>query len=181
MYKIIILLLSFLTLFIFQGCGDKEEIALEKSSQASFPDSLRITERPSNPLSVVEARQRAKKGDTLTLVGVIGGRPTPFVENRAAFILADEHNITACSKREGDNCQTPWDYCCETPDKIKESTVMIQVVGKNNKVLKESLKGFGGLKELSKVIIQGVFDDNTTEENVIINAVGIYINSNGTL
>jgi len=108
------------------------------------------------------------------VIGDIGGRVPPFVENRAAFILADEKNIVSCNKKHGDGCKKPWDYCCESPEKINASIVVVQVLDDKGKVVKHSLKEWNGLKELSKVIITGTYDETSTESNVIINATGIY-------
>ena len=108
------------------------------------------------------------------MTGDIGGRVPPFVDNRAAFILADEKNIVSCDKKHGDRCKKPWDYCCESPEKINNSIVVVQVLDGAGKVVKQSLKGWNGLKELSKVTITGTYDETSTASNVIINATGIY-------
>ncbi len=160
---------------LIPGCGKKD--APEKKTQSSpdmLPSSLQLKTKPVNALSVVEARKQSNAGAKVILIGDIGGRVPPFIGNRAALILADETAITSCDKKHGDGCKTPWDYCCDTPKTIAESILTVQVLDSNGTVIKASLKGFVGLKELSKVIIVGTYDDTSTKENVIVNATGIY-------
>lgn len=163
---------------LFQSNGVLEakiENKIQSPSSATLPNSLLLKEKPTNAISVVEAKKQVKKGEKVVIIGDIGGRALPFIEGRAAFILADETNIISCDKRYGDNCKTPWDYCCEDPKKIRESILLVQVLNNQGQVIKESIKGFSNIKELSKVIVVGTYDDSSTEGNVIINASGIYL------
>jgi len=164
---------AIITVFFFAGCK-KSEKQNTKRSVESILGSLIIAEKPQNAISVVQARKNALPGKEVTVIGDIGGRRKPFIGSRAAFILADENSIASCDKH-GRGCRAPWDYCCETREDIADSTVFIQVVDSSGKAIKKPLKGFGGLKELSKVIIKGVYDAATTKENIIINAIGINI------
>jgi hypothetical protein len=135
---------------------------------------LELKTKPDAPISVVKARESAKPGEKVVIIGDIGGRKPPFVDNRAAFILADETTITSCDKKGCGGCKTPWDYCCDEQDKIAKSILTIQVLDKTGKVIKTSLKGFLELKELSKIIVVGTYDKTSTKDNAIINATGIY-------
>ena len=154
------------------GCSEeKQEIKVETSA---FESSLLLTAKPEGAVSVVEARAKMQKGGQVVVAGDIGGRVPPFVEKRAAFVLADQKNITSCDKKHGDACKRPWDYCCDDPKKIAESIMIVQVLDSNGKVVKQTLKGWNQLKELSSVVIRGTYDKSSTESNVIINATGIY-------
>lgn len=175
MKKIITLAIALSLSALFQGCGDDgaDTEKTIKPSDATLPATLLLKDKPANAISVIEARKQLKKGESVVIAGDIGARMVPFVENRAAFILADENNILDCG-REGCGCKTPWDYCGETPEKIAESILMVQVLDDKGKIIKKSLKGFNNLKELSKVIVVGTVDETSTKDNVIINATGIY-------
>ena len=43
------------------------------------------------------------------------GVKSPFVETRAVFVMGDEAALEVCQ----DACGSPWDNCCDTPEKIK--------------------------------------------------------------
>jgi len=168
------LALSIAAATMITGCG--EETKNEKKVEVSkFAPSLALSAKPASAVSVVEARAKLQKGGAVTIIGDIGGRVPPFVDNRAAFILADENNIVSCDKKHGDRCKKPWDYCCESPEKINTSIVVVQVLDDAEKVVKQSLKDWNGLKELSKVIVTGTYDETSTATNIIINATGIHI------
>ena len=103
------------------------------------------------------------------------GTETPFVDNRALFVVGDEGTLTSCDLRTGDQCRTPWDVCCEPADAIRAGTATIQIVDADGNVLKQSIRGVGGLKELSRVRVEGVVAPQSTEDALIINATGIQI------
>ena len=166
MKKLKLFALSLITAAGLAGCGE-DKIVTEKET-SKFNSTLTLTTQPVNPLSVVEARAKVSKGTPVIVIGDIGGRVPPFVGNRAAFILVDENKITSCDKVHGDRCKAPWDYCCEDPKAIAQSILVIQVLDDNNKVIKQTLKGWNSLKELSKVIIEGTYDKTSTLKVLVV-------------
>lgn len=129
---------------------------------------------PSNPQPIHQIRTTAKPGDTITISGLVMGREKPFVDGRAAFILGDPAKLTPCNKMPDDHCTTPWDACCDTPEAKLEGTATIQIT-ENGRVLKQSIKGEHGLKELSTVTLTGTVDKSSTPEALIINATALHI------
>lgn len=129
---------------------------------------------PADPQQISAVRTTAKPGDTITVSGLVMGREHPFVEGRAAFILGDPTKLTPCNKMPDDHCKTPWDACCDSPELKKEGTATIQIT-ENGRVLKQSLKGEHGLKELSAVTLTGTVDKSSTPEALIINATVLHI------
>ncbi len=85
--------------------------------------------------------------------------------------------ISSCNRLHGDSCSTPWDVCCDDPDVIQASIATIQVVDADGKLHKSGLKGLGGIKELSQLVVQGTIADGSGPDNLIINATGIHIAS----
>lgn len=112
-----------------------------------------LAEEPAGAIGVAEARSKAEDEKEIIVVGRIGGSSNPWIENRAAFSLVDE-SLKACSDIEGDACETPWDYCCET-DKLPGSTALVKVVDENGEIVKESAQALLGVKELSTVVVKG--------------------------
>ncbi len=124
---------------------------------------------------IVATRASLKPGDEVTLSGRIMGTKSPFVEGRAVFVLGDPEVLTACNEKPGDECETPWDTCCDSPEDKKRATVSIQVVDDQGRVLKEGVEGVGGIDKLAKVVVGGKVAEVSSAELLIINASAIKV------
>ena len=167
-------------LTLLASCGEEKSADNnnnndKKGDSSAFPASL-IADAPiADAKSVVAARADGKPGEAIVLRGKVGGKKTPLSDKAAIFVLADEKEITSCDDIPGDSCPTPWDYCCEDPDKIKASIATIQIVDADGKVIREGVRGLAGIKELSRLIISGTVDESSTPENMIVNATSIHV------
>jgi len=138
-------------------------------------DAYFVTEAPADAQAIHIARTTAKPGDSITLKGEVMGREKVFVDGRAAFLLGDPEKLTSCDKNPDDECTTPWDACCDSKELKRIGIASIQILGPDGRVLSHEIKGSNGLKELSYVTLSGVVDENSTEENFIINAEKIHV------
>ena len=118
-------------------------------------------------------RATAKPGDEITVNGKIMGNANPFVEGRSIFILGDKEVLTACNEIPGDECDTPWDNCCDSKEDKKRGTATIQVVDAEGRVLKEPVEGIGGLAKLADVTVSGTVAEGSSTNLLIINAQAI--------
>ena len=141
----------------------------------ALPASLLAQKAPAGAVSVVKARETAKPGEPIVIRGRIGGRETALLPKAAIAVIADEKAITPCNAIPGDSCPKPWDYCCESAEKLKVSTATIQVRGEDGKVLRAPLRGIGGLKELSTVVISGTVDASSNKDVLVINATSVHV------
>lgn len=156
----------------------KEETAARAEAPASAAPSAEVTKilasAPAGSATPIHTiRTTAKPGDEITISGKIMGSSKPFVEGRAAFILGDKEILTACNEIPGDECDTPWDVCCESAEEKKQGTATIQIVGADGRVLKESLEGNGGLEKLAEVTVTGKVAEGSTAEALVVNATAI--------
>ena len=170
-----ILALSIGLAFALSGCGDASETVNATGTTTAPPqiEALFVDSAPDDAKSVVETRQEAKAGTTVTVVGRVAGAEEPFSAYYATLVLADD-SVTTCERRPDDSCPTPWDACCEGKDVIASARVSVQIVGEDGRPIKQPLKGVHGLAELDTVIVTGTVAENSTTENVIINATAIY-------
>jgi hypothetical protein len=149
---------------------------LPQAIGADLPEGLLVKSAPAGAVTVSAARKEAiKAGTEVVLRGRIGGRMTALVDKAAIAVLADEKTITACNDMPRDACKTPWDFCCETPEKLRSSIATIQVRGADGKVLKAPLRGLGGLKELSTVVVKGTVDAASGKDVLIVNVSQIQV------
>ncbi|MBX3395995.1 MAG: hypothetical protein KF841_11575 [Phycisphaerae bacterium] len=134
------------------------------STTPGLPTGLFLATEPANARTVEEVKSAAKTGDKVVVRGRIGGSKAPFVEGRAVFTLMGA-GLDACSDKPGDECATPWDYCCDTAPDIAKHSVTVQVVDANGAPVKAEIRGIQGLKELSEVVVVGKLtqlDDKAT-------------------
>ena len=124
-------------------------------------------------------RQSAEPGDQVAFSGKVMGRMQVFVPGRAAFIVGDPDTITTCDLIPGDDCETPWDACCEDPDNIAAGIVTVQLVDDDGRVLPHEIRGVNGLTELSQVSIEGTVADASGNGNLIIEATRIHVHPGG--
>lgn len=173
-----IALVSLTSLLLFTGCEKKSEsTATTDAAKAadSQLDQWFTQQAPADPAAIHLIRTSAKPGDEVTISGRIMGRSQPFVDGRAAFILGDPAKLTACNDRPDDECETPWDNCCDTKEAKQTGTATIQITGADGRVLNQSLKGVHGLTELANVTLTGKVAPNSTAEALVINATVIHV------
>jgi len=154
---------------------EKQKVVEFVPAETQSLDPYFTTSAPADPKQISVLRTTAKPGDEVTVTGLVMGREKPFVEGRAAFILGDPGKLTPCNKMPDDHCKTPWDACCDSPELKKEGTATIQIIGADQRVLKQNLKGEHGLKELSTVTLTGTVDKSSTAEALIINATALHV------
>ncbi|MGI8906474.1 MAG: hypothetical protein ACR2IE_08295 [Candidatus Sumerlaeaceae bacterium] len=119
-------------------------------------------------VGVVEAKAQSKDAEKV----VVQGRIKDFVDGQAVFTIADL-SMKSC-KDNGENCPTPWDFCCETRESITKNTATIKINGADKKTIKENVKGVQGLTNLSPVIVEGVAKKDKAG-NLVVLADKIYL------
>ena len=165
-------------LCLLASCEKKSEPAAVPTAAKTAPSAelskVLATAPTGTAQSIHTARTTAKPGDTITLAGKIMGNESPFVAGRAAFILGDPEILTPCNEMPGDECETPWDVCCETSEEKKQGTATIQIVDAGGRPLKEDVKGVGGLDHLAKVTVTGKVAEGSSADLLVINATAIH-------
>ena len=173
-------LLFGITFFLALISCDREDGQVEanKSPGPSASHALSrvlLTEAPEGPVSITEARRKPIPGTRVILSGKIMGNEKPIIQSRALLTLGDPARITSCDLIPGDECTTPWDVCCADPDVVTASVATIQVLDEKGRPLKAGLRGLGGLKELSSLIVVGEVAEGSNENNYLVNATGIHV------
>ena len=163
---------------LFVSCGEKSpqstaDVSVNKPSPALA--AVFAASPTGEAKSIVAIRSTAKPGDEITVSGRIMGAVKPFVNGRAAFILGDPEVLTACNEVPGDECETPWDACCDSPEDKKRATATIQIVDTDGRVLKEPIEGVGGLQNLSRVTVSGKVAEGSSSDLLIVNASAISV------
>ncbi len=132
------------------GCGGQPQATTTAPTAAVALPAALFAPIAGQPVAIATARQSAADGDRIVLRGLVGGRLDPFVEGRALMLLVDD-SLPLCQGC----CDTPWDMCCERPEKIAAHSATIQVVDPAGQPLRASLRGQGGLAPLARVTVAG--------------------------
>jgi len=111
-----------------------------------------LKEEPQDAQDVKTVRQKGKNGEEVVVVGRIGGRANPWIKGAAAFSIVDS-SLKSCDQIPGDNCPTPWDYCCESD--LGKSTLLITFVDDDGKIVKKDSRELLAVKELQTVVVTG--------------------------
>lgn len=119
---------------------------------------------------VKDVRDNGKDGEEV----VIAGRVQDFVEDRAMFDLVD-NSLKPCNEKPGDECKTPWDYCCDL-DVLPKMKVVVKLADDKGQVVKAPLKG--PLHLLDRVLVTGKVA-KSAEGNVAILAAGVFNKGGG--
>ncbi len=161
---------------LLAGC-DKQAPAAGAGAAGPPPElaAVFLAAPPPGPAAIHAVRAAARPGDELVVAGRVMGAAEPFVAGRAAFLLGDPARLTPCNERPGDQCPTPWDTCCDTPEAKREGTATIQVLGPDGRVLAAGIEGVRGLRKLSRVVVKGTVAEGSGPQALVINATGIHV------
>jgi hypothetical protein len=165
-------------IFGLVSCSEKptEQTPETTQQEASGLQNLLLDTAPEGAVTINALRTSAKVGDSVAFSGkLIGGDPV-LIDSRAIMTLGDPAKLTSCDLMgEDDHCQTPWDVCCDDSDDIKQNIVTVQAVDADGRPLKEGFRGLGGIEELSQVVVLGTVAEGSSDENMIVNLSGVYV------
>lgn len=178
--KYIIQTAAIIASFSLTSCSEKKE----ETSPTKTPENtsslelekIILKKAPANAVGIADVRKNASAGDEVVFNGKVMGANIVFIKGRAMMILGDPDKLTSCDLKPGDNCERPWDVCCDAPKDIKENILTVQVLDTEGEIIKQGLKGLAGIKELSNVIITGVVDKTSNKDTMMVNVTGIFVN-----
>jgi hypothetical protein len=163
------ILIALLLVPAFVGCSENKP----EGAASAIDSKYLLASEPSGALGVLEARKQTKDGDDVVVVGRIGGRNDPWGNGQASFSIIDASFIP-CSERAGDDCTTPWDYCCDDPKEKLAAMATVQFVDDSGSVVQTPAKELLGVKELQTVVVRGKAKRNDGG-NLIVLATGLYV------
>ena len=165
-----------LTLAVLAACSGDSDATTNKNATTNTNtatpktgglEAFHLAAAPANPISVKELKTTAAT-DSVTVVG----RVKDIHDGAAGFTIADK-SLKPCNEREGDDCKTPWDYCCEPMEELKLGTANVEF-REGGKALRASMKGFHGIDHLKEVVVVGK-PEKDAEGNVTVVAKGVYV------
>lgn len=156
----------FFALIGVTGCGDATSSGPHAATSGG---EFRLASEPSGALEVLDAKDQAKDGEPIVVIGRLGGGLKPWIEGRAAFLLVDTRILPACE--EGDQCK---EGCPDCSREMLAASTMVKFLGDDGKTLPVDARKLLGVKEQETVVIEGVASRDKSG-NVSIAAKGIYV------
>jgi hypothetical protein len=165
------LALMALLALLLAGCG-KESVP--PTVPAAAKEKYLLTAEPTGAKGVLDIRKDAKNGDEVVMVGRVGGSVKPQVPGRASFTIVDPFKFKPCNEKEGDTCETPWDYCCDSKEELKLGTATVKVVDDQGLTIVQDSKEWLGIEPLQTVVVRGKLQRDTAD-NLVVLASSVYV------
>ena len=157
---------------IFSGCGKESTDATVDTGTGS---AYLLQSAPAEVPGLNEALTTARPGEFFHFTGRVGGLADPITEGYAAFVVADEVIVFCDEMGDKGHCPTPWDACCENPEKVAQSRALVQFNDANGLPRVDDLTKAVGLAPNDTVIILGELSPDSLPGSPIILAQGIAI------
>lgn len=154
----------FVASFAATGCMDSSA----SGPLATSPAKHQLSSEPAGALEVLDAKDQAKDGEPIVVIGRIGGGLEPWIDGRAAFLLVDTRILPSCE--EGEQCK---EGCPDCSREMLAASTMVKFLGDDGKVLPVDARTLLGVKEQETVVIRGIASRDKAG-NVSIAADGIY-------
>lgn len=155
--------------------GGGESSAAQSADAGGLPSDVFLSAAPAGARGVGEVKADPNVAGAVVVHGRIGGRPKPFVDNAAVFVIADA-KLKDCIQRHGEGgCPMPWDYCCEPKDSLLANTATVRIVGDDGRPLRVGVQGRGGLEPLVDVTVVGEVQPRASADVLVIDARQVYV------
>ena len=153
------------------GCSKGEEssgTASNSAQSAPLDEVFWLAQPPANARGVMETLNLP---DAINPV-VVRGKVSEFVTGRAQFRLTDL-SLESCDQNEGDDCPTPWDYCCIASDELAAATLVVEFRDGDH-LAKAQLAGFHEFDHLKTVVVTGELSKDGAG-NALLNATAMHV------
>lgn len=157
------------------GCGGSSSanVSSQAASAVSIDGSKYVlADEPDGAIGVIAARESAKDGEPIVVVGRIGGAANPWIEGRAAFTLLDASKsivATGTESKEGEICTGD---CCAS--ERAGCTALVTVVDAGERVLAVDSRQLLGLVANDMVVVRGKAKKDDSGNFVVV-ADGVYV------
>lgn len=157
------------------GCStspsDESEATLATAASVDGSRYL-LEEEPDGAVGVIEARESAQDGDSVVIVGRIGGAENPWVEGRAAFMLLDASKLMVAAGEDSNDEELCLEDCCAS--ERAGCTTLVKVVDADGKLVAADSRQLLGLTSDDMVVVRGKArkDEN---DNFTVVADAVYI------
>jgi hypothetical protein len=136
------------------GCGQSANRIDAQVTPVSIDGSrFMLAEEPDGAIGVIAARESVKDGDSIVIVGRIGGDANPWVEGRAAFTLLDASKSLVALGTESAAGELCTGDCCAI--ERAGCTTLVKFVDENGRVLAADARRLLNVSANDMVVVRG--------------------------
>jgi hypothetical protein len=137
------------------GCGRAPDAGSQSGTLITPIDGARyrLAEEPEDAIGVIDARESARDGAPLTVVGRIGGTVSPWVNGRAAFTLLDASLVLVAEGADTGDGEICTGDCCAA--ERAHATMLVKFLDDNSRVLEVDSRQLLGIAENDMVVVCG--------------------------
>lgn len=139
--------LAAISMTLFSGCAGSSA----QPSPSGPKPNVHLSQEPAGAIEVLDARDEAKDGEPIVIVGRLGGGLKPWIDGRAAFLLVDTRILPSCS--DGEKCEAG---CPDCAKEMLAASTMVKFLGEDGKVLPVDARELLGVPEESTVVVRGL-------------------------
>lgn len=139
------------------------------ASAVAVTRDFHLAEEPSGAVEILDAKDVAKDGQPIVLVGRLGGGINPWIDGRAAFLLVDTRIAPSCA--DGDQCEAG---CPDCNKEMIAASTMVKFLGDDGKVLALDARELLACKEQSTLVVRGTANRDAAG-NLSVSAERIFV------
>lgn len=167
-------LLGIMTAAFLSGCSTEGDVTTPytvTSPPVSSSEYL-LEDEPDGAIGVIEARESAKDGEDIVVVGQIGGSTHPWIEGRAAFTLLDASMSVVPEGEECSGEQVCMGDCCAAERVC--CTTLVKFVDGAGTLVPVDARNLLGVQAEDTVVIRGKAKKDE-KGNFLVVASGVYV------
>lgn len=156
------------------GCAGSSpaDPASTTTASAINGDKYLLPDEPDGAIGVIEARDVAKDGAPVVIVGRIGGAANPWIEGRAAFTLLDASMAMVAEGADDEEGEICLDDCCA--EERGKCTTLVKVVDGDGKLVAADSRQLLGVKADDTVVVSGTASKDASG-NFTVLAQGVFV------
>ncbi len=131
-----------------------------------------LADEPDGAIGVIEARDSAKDGEPVVVVGRIGGAANPWIEGRAAFTLLDASMAIVAEGADNEEGEICLDDCCA--EERGKCTTLVKVVDGDGKLVAADSRQLLGVSADDTVVVSGAASKDASRKFTVL-AQGVFV------
>ena len=167
-----IVILSWLIVTV-SGCGESAAEPAARSAPSVDCSTYVLAAEPGGAIGVIDARESSQDGDSIVLVGRIGGSKQPWIEGRSAFMVIDASMAVVADGEESDTGEVCLDDCCAS---VRAAcTTLVKLVDDQGRVLNVDARGILNAADGDLVVVRGNVQRDAEQGTFVVIANGIHV------
>jgi len=154
------------------GSVSPEATGMAVTSASINGEKYLLADEPDGAMGVIEARDSAKDGEPIVVVGRIGGAANPWIEGRAAFTLLDASMAMVAEGADNEEGEICLDDCCA--EERGKCTTLVKVVDGDGKLVAADSRQLLGVSADDTVVVSGTASKDASG-NFTVLAQGVFV------